>query len=60
MARMGGVALQLAPQHGHVCVYRPAHHVLGITPHFPQQIEAAHHAATAFEQCDEQRVFLGP
>ncbi len=36
VARMGGVALQLAPQHGDVRIYGPAHHVLRVAPHLPE------------------------
>src|SRR5258708_37689067 len=50
MARMGGVLLQLAPQHRHVRVHRPAHHVVGVSPDFLEQLQTAHHPATAFEE----------
>src|SRR5438045_3574578 len=49
VARVGGIVLELAPQHRDVRVDRSAHDILGVAPHFAEQLEPARDPPAALQ-----------
>src|SRR2546423_4188350 len=59
VSRIRGIALELAPQLGHVRVHRPAHHFGAVAPHFAEQLRARYSGAVAADERQQQIILLG-